>query len=324
MSYSLLHKKIIFSIVLLIALLFQRLNAQQIEANAQLDTSIIKIGEQAKLKLSIKYRLDNGKYVKVKFPEIADTIRKEIEVVQQSKIDTIIDNNDPYSFMLTRTIYLTSFDSGYWAIPPFRFNVNDDTNGVFTSALLLQVGTVDVDTTQAIKDIKPPFEQTYSFIDWIKDNMNVVYAILITIVLVIVIIYLSKKLKNTAPEVKIELPPIPAHIIAFEKLEKLKEQKLWQEGKLKLYHSALTDILREYIENRFKIQALEQTTDEILFGFRNVAVDEESKAKLKSTLLLADLVKFAKEQPLANENELSLSNVYDFINGTKKEDDINA
>lgn len=324
MSNNLLHKKIIFSIVLLIALLFQRLNAQQIEANAQLDTSSIKIGEQAKLKLSIKYRLDNGKYVKVNFPEITDTIRKEIEVIQQSKIDTIIDNNDPYSFMLTRTIYLTSFDSGYWAIPPFRFNVNDDTNGVFTSALLLQVGTVDVDTTQAIKDIKPPFEQSYSFIDWIKDNMNVVYAILITIVLVIVIIYLSKKLKNTAPEVKIELPPIPAHIIAFEKLEKLKEQKLWQEGKLKLYHSALTDILREYIENRFKIQALEQTTDEILFGFRNVAVDEESKAKLKSTLLLADLVKFAKEQPLANENELSLSNVYDFINGTKKEDDINA
>ncbi|MBL7883480.1 MAG: hypothetical protein JNL69_05390, partial [Bacteroidia bacterium] len=202
--------------------------------------------------------------------------------------------------------------------------INDDTNGVFTSALLLQVGTIDVDTTQAIKDIKAPFDQSYNFIDWIKDNMNVVYAILITIVLVILIVYLSKKLKNTAPELKIELPPIPAHIIAFEKLDKLKEQKLWQEGKLKLYHSALTDILREYIENRFKIQALEQTTDEILFGFRNVSVDEESKAKLKSTLLLADLVKFAKEQPLANENELSMSNVYDFINGTKKEENINV
>jgi len=325
MTYNSLHKKICLSIILLLIIaFFQSSYAQDIQAQAQLDTSSIKIGEQAKLKLSVKYRLDNGKYIRVHFPEITDTIRKEIEVVQQSKIDTIIDKNNPYTFTLNRTVYLTSFDSGYWAIPPFQFRINDDTNGVFTSALLLQVGTIDVDTTQAIKDIKAPFDQSYNFIDWIKDNMNVVYAILITIVLVILIVYLSKKLKNTAPELKIELPPIPAHIIAFEKLDKLKEQKLWQEGKLKLYHSALTDILREYIENRFKIQALEQTTDEILFGFRNVSVDEESKAKLKSTLLLADLVKFAKEQPLANENELSMSNVYDFINGTKKEENINV
>jgi hypothetical protein len=88
-----------------------------------------------------------------------------------------------------------------------------------------------------------------------------------------------------------------------------------------LYHSRLTDILREYIENRFKIQAMEQTTDEILFGFRNAAVDEESKHKLKQVLSLADLVKFAKEQPLPNENESSLSNVYDFIHGTKREEE---
>ena len=90
---------------------------------------------------------------------------------------------------------------------------------------------------------------------------------------------------------------------------------------MKQYHSKLTDILREYLENRFKIQALEQTTEEILFGMRNVAVDEESKAKLKRILILADLVKFAKEHPLPNENELSLNNTYDFINGTKREEE---
>ena len=98
-------------------------------------------------------------------------------------------------------------------------------------------------------------------------------------------------------------------------------EKLWQEGKLKLYHSQLTDIIREYIENRFKIQAQELTTDEILFGFRNIAIDEESKYKLKQILLIADLVKFAKEVPLASENEMSMSNSYDFINGTKREEE---
>ena len=118
----------------------------------------------------------------------------------------------------------------------------------------------------------------------------------------------------------VETPKIPAHVIAFGKLEVLKNEKLWQEGKLKQYHSSVTDIIREYIENRYKIQALEQTTEEILWSFRNVAIDEESKTKLKRTLVLADLVKFAKEIPLPNENEMSLTNSYDFINGTKREE----
>ena len=119
----------------------------------------------------------------------------------------------------------------------------------------------------------------------------------------------------------VETPKIPAHIIAFGKLEILKGEKLWQEGKLKQYHSSLTDIVREYIENRYKIQALEQTTDEILWSFRNVAIDEESKTKLKRVLVVADLVKFAKEIPLPAENEMSLTNSYDFINGTKREEE---
>ncbi len=137
----------------------------------------------------------------------------------------------------------------------------------------------------------------------------------------IIIIYLVKRYRKKKPEVVVVEPPkIPAHIIALEKLEKLKNEKLWQEGKLKQYHSALSEIVREYVENRFKIQALEQTTDEILFGFRNVSIDEESKQRLRQLLVLSDMVKFAKEQPLPHENEMSLTNAFDFVNGTKREE----
>ncbi|MBL7893041.1 MAG: hypothetical protein JNL63_10450, partial [Bacteroidia bacterium] len=98
-------------------------------------------------------------------------------------------------------------------------------------------------------------------------------------------------------------------------------EKLWQEGKVKQYHSRLTDILRLYIEARFKIPALEQTSDEIMSNFRSVLIDEESKKKIKQVFLVADLVKFAKEQPLPSENELSLTNAFDFVNGTSREND---
>jgi hypothetical protein len=303
-------------------LMMNSVNAQDIKASATLDSSEIVIGQQVKLQLSIQYRVDNGRHINVKFPEITDTIRKEIEILGQSKTDTIVNKNDPFLFTQSKTLYITSFDSGYWAIPPFRFDVNTDTAGIMTEPLLLQVSTIAVDTTQAIKDIKGPYEEEYTWVDWLKDHMYVVYGTLALIVAVIIILVIIRRMRKVQlPLVVEEAPQVPAHVTAFEKLEKLKAEKLWQEGKLKLYHSRLTDILREYIENRFKIQALEQTTDEILFGFRNAAVDEESKQKLKMVLTLADLVKFAKEQPLADENETSMNNVYDFIHGTKREEE---
>ena len=325
MKLKLKYKTLCYTGSLLCAILFASFStsAQQIKATAKLDSNSIRIGQQVKLQLSIQYRVDNGKQIKIRWPEINDTIRKEVEVVSQSKTDTLIpDKNNPFQFVQSKTLYITSFDSGYWAIPPFKFFVNDDTNGFFTESLLLAVSTIAIDTTIAIKDIKAPYSENYTWLDWIKDNMYVVYGTLVAILVVLLIIYLIRHFKKTKPPVVIvETPKLPAHIIAFEKLDKLKNEKLWQEGKLKLYHIMLTEILREYIENRFRIQALEQTTDEILYGFRNVSIDEESKRKLKQILILADLVKFAKEQPLPNENEMSLSNAYDFVTGTKREEE---
>lgn len=301
------------------------LNAQEIKVQSKLDTSSIIIGQQTKLDLIVNYRVDNGKNIRVQFPEFNDTIRKEIEILSQSKIDSVFNKNDIYDLTLKRSYLITSFDSGYWAIPPFRFNVNEDTNGLYTEPLLLQVQSVAVDTTQAIKDIKPVFITEYSFLDWIKDNMIFVYIILAIIVVVILVIYFSRRWSRRKPVVvEIEKPKIPAHIIALDKLEKLRAESLWQNGKVKQYYSLLTDVVREYIENRYDIQALEQTTDEIIYGFRNVAVDDESMRKLKQLLKLSDLVKFAKENPLPNENEQSLTNAFDFVNGTKKEEELKS
>lgn len=323
MNIKTIHIRLIRSLALLSILQFPLLlKAQDVKATARLDSNAILIGQQRRLELSVEYRADKGKHISVRFPEVADTIRKEVEVVSQTRIDTVIDKEDPFKFTLTKTLYITSFDSGYWAMAPFRFIVNNDTAGIYTEPLLLQVSTVPVDTTQAIRDIKGTYAQTYTFMDWLKDHMYVVYISLAAILVIIIAIWLIRRYARKQPEVVIaEAPKVPPHIIALGKLEQLKGEKLWQEGKIKLYYSSLTDILREYIENRFRIPALEQTTDEILYGFRNVAIDDISKMKLKQVLALADLVKFAKEQPVGTENEQSIENVYDFVNGTKQEEE---
>ncbi len=297
--------------------------AQNIQATAIISNNSIKLGEQVQLNININYNANSGKHIIINWPQFTDTIIKQIEIVAQSKVDTVIaDSTNPYRLTLRKAFLITSFDSGSWTIPPFKFSSNNDSSGVYTQALTLNVSNIAVDTSLNIKDIKPILEVNYTWIDWIKDNVYTIITVLAAIiVLIIIVYYIRKKLKNKPIEIIPEAPKLPPHIVAIEKLDKLKNEKLWQEGKLKLYHSSLTDILREYIENRFKMQAMEQTTDEILYGFRNVAIDEESKGKLKQILFLSDLVKFAKEHPLPNENEMSMSNAYDFINGTKKEED---
>jgi hypothetical protein len=294
--------------------------SQNVVATAILDTNAILIGQQTKLKITIDYKTDQGD-LKIDFPKIADTLIKQIEVVSKSKVERFIpDSSDMSHLAQSQTLIITSFDSGYYAIPPFKFIISGDSNKVIeTEPLLFSVNTLPVDTTISIKDIKPPLEVPFSW----KELLPYVYGGLGTLAVLtglffLIRYYLKRRKPKPAPEIII--PKIPAHVTALEQLEKLKEDKLWQSGKLKEYHSALSDIIRQYIEHRFFIHAMEQVSDEILYSFRTADVSEEQKAKLRQILLLSDMVKFAKEQPLPNENDLSWNNAYEFVMATKKDE----
>ena len=300
-------------------LLTSYLYSQGVTATATLDTNAILIGQQTKLTLRIDYKTDQGN-IKIDFPKIADTLLKEIEVVSRSKTERFIpDSSDMSRMAQSQTLIITSFDSGYYAIPPFKFFISgDSTKLIETEPLLLAVNTLEIDTTIAIKDIKPPIEVPFSW----KELLPYVYGGLAGLAalagLIFLIVYFVKKQKKK-PVPVVVVPKIPAHVITLEQLEKLKEEKLWQNGKYKEYHSALSDIIRQYIEKRFYINAMEQVSDEIMYAFRTVDLSDELKAKLRNMLFLSDLVKFAKEVPLPNENEASWMNAYEFVVATKKE-----
>ena len=310
--------RLYFTGLFLLLGMFLRLNAQEFKVLAKLDSNSIRIGEQAHVTLSVYYK-KGAHGVQIKWPEVADTIINTLEVVEVSKTDTLpVSKNDNTNLIQRKLITITSFDSGYYAIPPFQFVINGDTaHPYLTEALLFQVHTVKVDTSKAIKDIKPPLHEPFHW----KELIPSVLWGLVGLAVLLLLIYLYKKYKKQPAAVVVESKPkVPPHILALQELEKIKQEKLWQEGKVKLYYSRVTDALRVYIEGRFKIPALEQTSDEIMAGFRTVVIDDASKEKLKQIFLLSDLVKFAKEQPLPNENELCLTHAFDFINGTSREE----
>ena len=311
---------ITFFIFLLFFLLFKISIGQKINISAALDSTKIRIGEQVKLDLYVSYSAKQNN-LKIQWPNIADTITDKIEVISVSVIDTTSpDKSNPDIIQQHQQITISAYDSGYFAIPGFKFFINNDsTNAFYSQSLFLEVHTVPTDSSiTKTKDIKPPFAEAFNW-KWYSKYFYWGFSLLVIIILIVLItIYFTKK--NKIVVLKSEKPKIPAHIIALQSLEKIKNEQIWKEEKTKEYYSSISDTIRLYIEERFKVNALESTTAEIMKAFRSQVVDKESKDKLQQLLMLSDLVKFAKQFPIISEHTFTLQNAFDFVNETKREE----
>ena len=307
-------------ILFVFAILTSLIGISQIEVRAVMDSSVLRIGAQTKLDIYLNYDASTHKKIDITWPIIEDTLKKGVEVVSIGKIDTIVpDKNKPNLICHHLKLMITSFDSGSYMIPPFKFLLNHDTvNPFFTEPLYLLVNTIATDTALVkIKDIKPIYDEPF---DW-KWYLPYFYILLAILLAIITGIILFKKLrKKKEQEVVVELPKVPSHILALESLEKIKNEAIWKDNKIKEYYTSITDTIRLYIEGRFNINALELTSDEIMTIFKSQVVDAESKSKLNQILTLSDFVKFAKQIPIEAEHTLTLSNAFDFVKGTMREE----
>ena len=302
--------KILFAgifLILLPAVVF----SQMITLQAKLDSNKILIGDQIKLHLL----LTKPKDANITFPIIPDSLPGGIEIIERLKPDTLSKNGNYVN--LRQSLIITSFDSGQRVIPPIAFEYQHDskTDTIFTDSIFLTVNTIPVDTTkQAICDIKAPIDEPFS----IMEIMEYIIYVLIAIILIVAGIYIFRKIKKKEPIIKLpQKPADPPHIIAIRELDILKEKKLWQNNHIKKYHSDLTEIIRKYIENRFNIPALEMTSYEIIDTVKHEKyIPENLHPNLRQMLTLADFVKFAKAQPLPDENDTSIRNAYLFVNNT--------
>ena len=303
-------------LIFLLLLIFSwQASAQQLKATASLDSTNILIGDQVKLTLEIEYPYN----VKIKFPQVPDTIQSLIEVLGRSPIDTL--NINETLQKLSQTITITGFDSGSYQIPPFWFTFEMDEliDSIPSNSVLLQIFTIEVDTTMGPTDIKMPYGAPVT----LKEVIPYILGTILVGAILFMIIYSIKRKKSNQPIfVRPQKPKEPSHVIALRELERIKNEKLWQKDKTKQYYSEVTEVLRNYIEDRFQISAMEQTTDEIIqcFKYQKDLLNEKSLSNLNQILSLADLVKFAKYKPLPDDDNITLINSFFFVNDTKIEE----
>ena len=132
--------------------------------------------------------------------------------------------------------------------------------------------------------------------------------------------YLFVRYRDDKPiirRIKIE-PKVPSHVKAISEIEELRNSGGPHSEDAKSYYTRLTDILREYINDRFGFNATEMTSYEILERLEE-SRDKDSLNELRELLSTSDMVKFAKFKPMLNENDRNLVSAMEFVNETKME-----
>lgn len=310
-----LRTKILTALLLLLAF-YTNSSAQIMKATAKLDSSKILIGDQVKMHLQINH----PKNVKVDFPVYTENLTNNIEVIEALGVDTLKSDKKDNIIKELQAYLITSFDSGSYRIPPqwIKVKINGKIDSIPTNGVDLQVLTMKIDTTRSITDIKMPYKAPLT----LKEITPYILGVIVVLAIIFFIFYYLRRRKkgdNTPILFRPKRQKEPAHIIALRALNAIKSGDLIAKGKIKMYYSQVTDTVRTYIEDRFEMPAMEQTTDEIYQSFQSKKglISEQETNQLNSWLQLADLVKFAKHKPTVSDNTAILDYAFHFVNSTK-------
>ena len=304
-------KRSLISIILIVSA-FTSLKSQDVTVTALFDTSKIYIGDQIFYTVTI----DQPKDINLAIRTLRDTLCKNVEILGVPVTDSSVTSDN--RLRIRNRYLITSFDSGFYQVPPVYAEIKSGNSikrfySEYSPLEVMRVKITPVDTAAKIFDIIKPYKAPVT----LGEILPWVLLALLGAALVWGIIFLIRKFRKKKTKGEPVKNPDPAHVIAFRDLEELRDQQLWQKGEVKLYYSRLTEIVRQYLENRFGVFSLEMTTSETLealvkTGFRK----DETYNSLKTILNGSDLVKFAKYKPETSENEAHFTNSWKFVETT--------
>lgn len=289
---------------LLLCLAVISLKAQTISVAVSTDTTVYQVGDYITLTIEARY----DKNISIKLPPVKDSI-KVLDYIQTLPVDKKeVDGKivEYHKFIFSK------YDSAQVTIPSLNIEYSEGQNGekkfLATTPITITINKLQVNPQEDIRDVKEPY--TIPLPWWI-----ILLAVVGTVGLAIGGYYLYKYLKKRK-EGKVEIKPeviIPPYDIALAKLDELGQKKLWQNGKVKEFHSEVTEIVREYFEKRFNFRALEMPSSEILPVLSYL---EEGKVIVETAdkfFSNADLVKFAKFEPMPHINDEMMTQAYEMV-----------
>ena len=305
-----MRKTVLFLIFALMAA--TGLKAQNVEVEGKVNDTKVQVGKPFTLDLSLK--VPYGWFVEWNDFAI-DTLSEQIDIIKRGNVERTADADS--NVIVKQQLTLMTFDTGQIQLPAVGLTYAQSFDDpmrlqAFTEPIDLYATTMVVDTLQPYKPIVEPIAAPIQM----KEVFPWLLAVLLLALAVFGVWYWRKhrKTKVDAEGNITRGPVIPPYDKAVGDLKRLREEKMWQSGKVKEYFSSLTDIAREYIEGQFGVNAVEMTTDDILNEIKPLHFKRETYDKLKDTMEVADLVKFAKYSASTLESDTALTSMTEFVN----------
>jgi hypothetical protein len=303
--------KRIFGLISLLLVICTISHAQEFQAKAVLDSNNVLIGDQIHVDFTVTAPQNSNFIVPTITQEVLSA--NGIDLVGSSATDTTF-NGQMVSYHQQWTI--TAFDSGAYVFPSVPVFSPDSLLLAQSQPLPFFVNTVAVDTTAAIRDIKGIAKVPLTFKEILPYLLITLAALAVIALLVWFILKHERKNKPQQKVAKKSKPKEKPDVTALKELEKLKLKKLWQSGQVKQYYSELTDIIRTYIDGRYDINAMEMITADILKELDDSGLPHKLHQELEQTLTTADLVKFAKMEPLPDDHDRCFKQAVEFVRET--------
>lgn len=280
--------------------------AGNISLKASIDSTTVVQGSKAKLRLEVLKNTSDGMLVDAP-EEGADYYGIEFSDL---KIDTIDHGNGRIEHDYNYTIQ--AFDPGTVTFPPFRYVVGNDT--IASEVVTLKVLEVDLDTLTDIHPMESVISVPTKWYDVIPDWWIWIFIGVACAGVVACCILLFRRKKGILIKPEKITPP---YDLAVMRLNGLQAKKLPQSGRDKEYYTELTDILRQYLDGRFGINAMEMTSTQIIDTLRHNKETRPGSDLMKQILEIADFVKFAKVRPLPDDNIKAFNSAVKFVEDSK-------
>ncbi len=283
----------------------------QVKLSARLDTTLITIGGVAHLNITIQ--APEG--TEITTPKLRDS--SDIELIDEVKTAKVKVNN---RMLITQIWTLTALDSGSFTLPalPFGYKLpSGAVDTVYSNPLNINVVPAKLDSLTLLP-IAPIIDEPLTWSDALPFFAGALLALLLAYG--VYWYYNRKRMIEIDPKTGFKRAT-PPHIVAFKKLNALQQEKLWQNGKTKEFYNELTYTVREYLEKRYNLPILEQTTDEFLPLLKQTTdIPKDLFDNLRTQLAAADLIKFAKGTATPEQNEAALSFAFLLVEMTKKDE----
>lgn len=253
----------------------------------------------------------------VALQDLSELSNDTLVLVRNWQFDTLNVNKKKQLMDLRGSVVLAPFEEGVYELPPIlvQRTYAGKVDTLLFEGVRLEVATIPVDTaTFEIRDIKGQIKYPVTF----KEVFPWLGGFILLLALVAVAIYLViryRRRKGLEPS-----PDEPAYIVALRRLEHFRNDKFWTPEKQKGFYSGVTDALKEYIEDRFGVDAPEMTTEELFSALKNrpeIAADVFESAK--DLFERADFVKFAKYVASDEDNARVIPTAINLVTSTIEE-----